>query len=264
MPHQKLSVMKNYLFIIALLFLFSNCSTSDPEAAKAEALKSINSFYDAMTDFDYDLVRTYCTDNFYLIDDGKIYQNIDEFIAMLKTYEGADIKVSLEVKRANMDVKSGLIALEFVADISMGKDKMKVVAIESYVLKKDAGKWLIDFVHSTPLTESDNKKVAAKYHELKADDVNAILCEDFIGRNEKSRHTWTRDNHIKFLSNDVYKKDSIFHQIVEGDWVATRFVRTIDWKGERVQFEGMHFKRFENGKIAEVWEYGDTKQTVIK
>ena len=148
--------MKNYLFIIALLFLFSNCSTSDPEAAKAEALKSINSFYDAMTDFDYDLGRTYCTNNFYLIDDGKIYQNIDEFITMLKTYEGADIKVSLEVEKADMDAKSGLIILKFVADISMGKDKMKVVAIENYVLKKEAGKWLIDFVHSTPLTDTKN------------------------------------------------------------------------------------------------------------
>lgn len=149
--------MKNYLFIIALLFLFSNCSTSDPETAKAEALKSINSFYDAMTDFDYDLVRTYCTDNFYFIDDGQIHQNIDEFIAMLKTYEGADIKVSLEVKRANMGIKSGLITLEFVADILMGKDKMKVVAIENYVLKKEAGKWLIGFIHSAYLT--DTKKL---------------------------------------------------------------------------------------------------------
>ena len=142
--------MKNYLFIIGLLFLFSNCSTLDPEAEKAEALKSINGFYDAMTDFDYDLVRTYCTDNFYVIDDGKIYQNLDEFIAMVKTYEGAEIKVSLEVEKADMDIKSGLIVLEFVADILMDNDKIKVVAIESYVLKKQEGKWLIDFAHSTP------------------------------------------------------------------------------------------------------------------
>ncbi len=148
--------MKNYLFIIALLFLFSNCLTPDPEVDKAEAMKAIKGFYSAMTDFDYDLMRTYCTDNFYIIDDGKIYQNMDEFIALVKTYEGAEIKVSLEVEKANMGIKSGLITLEFVADILMDKDKMKVVAIESYVLKKEAGKWLIDFVQSTPLPRNDN------------------------------------------------------------------------------------------------------------
>jgi predicted ester cyclase len=27
-----------------------------------------------------------------------------------------------------------------------------------------------------------------------------------------------------------------------------------------VTFEMMHFKRFENGRIAEIWEYGDTQQ----
>ena len=34
-----------------------------------------------------------------------------------------------------------------------------------------------------------NLEVAAKYHELKAENVKDILTEDFIGRNEKSRHT---------------------------------------------------------------------------
>jgi predicted ester cyclase len=54
--------------------------------------------------------------------------------------------------------------------------------------------------------------------------------------------------------------DSIFYHIAEGDWVATRFVRTAEYQGDTVKFEAMHFKRFENGKIAEIWEYGDSKQ----
>ncbi|MGW8317156.1 MAG: ester cyclase [Bacteroidales bacterium] len=105
-----------------------------------------------------------------------------------------------------------------------------------------------------------NKKVATIYHELKAENVDDILTEDFIGRNEKSRHTWNREDHRNYLSNGNYKKDVILSQVAEGDWVATRFERTMDWNGERISVEAMQFKRFEDGKIAELWEYADTGQ----
>ena len=105
-----------------------------------------------------------------------------------------------------------------------------------------------------------NQKVSTIYHELKAENIDAILTEDFIGRNEKGRHTWNREDHRKYLSNGNYKKDIILEQVAEGDWVATRFERTMDWNGKRVSVEVMQFKRFENGKIAEIWEYADPGQ----
>ncbi|GEM_PF-2464579 len=107
-----------------------------------------------------------------------------------------------------------------------------------------------------------NKEIAAKYHELNPANIDAILTANFIGRNEKSRHTWNRENHRQYLTNGRYKVDSIFYQIAEGDWVATRFFRRMEWQGDTVTFEGMHFKRFENGKIAEIWEYGDSGQVI--
>ena len=105
-----------------------------------------------------------------------------------------------------------------------------------------------------------NKKIAVKYHQLNPDDIDVILSDNFIGRHEKSLFTWNRENHRQYLTNGIYKEDSIFHQIAEGDWVATRFFRKIEWNGDTVKVEAMHFKRFENGKIAEIWEYGDSKQ----
>jgi predicted SnoaL-like aldol condensation-catalyzing enzyme len=105
-----------------------------------------------------------------------------------------------------------------------------------------------------------NKEIAVKYHNLNPDDIEAILSDNFIGRNEKNRFTWNRENHREYLTNGIYKEDSIFYQIAEGDWVATRFFRKGEWKGDTVKYEMMHFKRFENGKIAEIWEYGDTRQ----
>jgi hypothetical protein len=105
-----------------------------------------------------------------------------------------------------------------------------------------------------------NKEIAVKYHNLNPDDIEAILSDKFIGRNEKSRFTWNRENHREYLTNGIYKEDSIFYQIAEGNWVATRFFRKVEWKGDTLKYEMMHFKRFENGKIAEIWEYGDTRQ----
>ncbi len=105
-----------------------------------------------------------------------------------------------------------------------------------------------------------NKKVSVIYHELKAENIDDILTEDFTGRNEKGRHTWKREDHRSYLSNGNFKKDTILNQVAEGNWVATRFERTMDWNGERVSGEIMQFKRFENGKIAEIWEYADPGQ----
>jgi hypothetical protein len=105
-----------------------------------------------------------------------------------------------------------------------------------------------------------NKRIATLYHQLNAGDVDIILTEDYIGGDEQRRRSWNREDHRNFLSNGIYKKDSILNQVAEGDWVATRFVRTMDWNGKMVSVEAMQFKRFEKGKISEIWEYADPSQ----
>ena len=101
-----------------------------------------------------------------------------------------------------------------------------------------------------------NKKIAAMYHDLNPDNIDVIFTEDFIGRGENG-HTWNREDHREYLSNGRFKVDSISHQIAEGEWVATMYTRTMEYKGDTISAPIMHFKRFEDGKIAEVWEYYD-------
>jgi ketosteroid isomerase-like protein len=128
---------------------------------------------------------------------------------------------------------------------------------------KANGKWKYNLMTIYRIPDGnaeENKKTSAIYHELNPDNIDKILTEDFIGRNEQDRFTWNRENHRNYLSSGVYKRDSIFQQIAEGNWVATRFIREADYRGKRVKFEAMHFKRFEDGKIAEIWEYGDSQQ----
>ncbi len=100
-----------------------------------------------------------------------------------------------------------------------------------------------------------NKKVAALYHELNPEDIDGILTEDFIGRSNSS--TWNREAHRKNWSNNK-GEDKILHLIAEGDLVAIRFMRTMEWNGKIIKFEMMQLMLFENGKIVEIWENYDS------
>ncbi len=103
----------------------------------------------------------------------------------------------------------------------------------------------------------ENKKIAIIYHERNLEDVDKVLTEDFIGHfylNETNASTWNRANHRKSINNNPSFKDTILVQIAEGEWVATRFIRSGTYEGSFVKVDVMAFKRFENGKIAEIWE----------
>jgi len=101
-----------------------------------------------------------------------------------------------------------------------------------------------------------NKELAALYHDLNPENIDVLFAEDFTGHGE-NEHTWDRESHRDYLSNGRYKVDEITRQVAEGDWVATMFIRTMEYEGDTISVPVMHFKRFENGKIAEVWEYYD-------
>jgi predicted SnoaL-like aldol condensation-catalyzing enzyme len=101
-----------------------------------------------------------------------------------------------------------------------------------------------------------NKQLAVTYHDLDPANIDVLFTEDFIGHGENG-HTWDRESHRRYLSNGKYKVDSINRQVAEGDWVATMFTRTMEYQGDTITVPVMHFKRFKDGKIAEVWEYYD-------
>ncbi len=106
---------------------------------------------------------------------------------------------------------------------------------------------------------AENSKLATMYHDLDPANIDVIFTEDFTGRGENG-HTWDRESHREFLSNGRYKVDEISRQIAEGDLVATMFTRTMEYGGDTVSAPMMHFKRFEDGKIVEVWEYYDYQE----
>ena len=140
--------MKNYVFLIAVFFLFSSFApTSDAD----KAMETLNGFYDAMSDFNYTKIDDYCTSDFSVIDAGKYYENLGEFVDMIRTYEGAKVKIEMDLQHSEFKGKSGLLIVMF--DVDINDEEMHIKAFESYVMKKEGGKWLIHFIHSTPIKE---------------------------------------------------------------------------------------------------------------
>ena len=143
--------MKKIFSLLILLALFCAFTAAPKVSNEEKAMKSIQGFYDAMTAFDYDVIATFCTDDFCAMDGGVYYKNLDGFLTQVKKYEGAKITVGLDLIRSDFDGRHGLVLLKFTADADFQGEKMRITALENYVLEKVKGKWLIEFVHSTPI-----------------------------------------------------------------------------------------------------------------
>jgi ketosteroid isomerase-like protein len=109
------------------------------------------------------------------------------------------------------------------------------------------------------MSAEDNKKVSARYLDYDPSRMDEILTPGFIGRHARNKHTWDLESHKKFWT-DLTAKVTIHSQTAEGDFVATRFTTALTYNGKQLDLEGMNLMRFENGKIAELWEYADQKK----
>jgi hypothetical protein len=101
------------------------------------------------------------------------------------------------------------------------------------------------------------KKLSTLYHERNLEDVDKLLSDDFVGSyyfQGPNPGTWNKENHKNAITNNPNVKDSILIQIVEGDWVAERYIRSFINEDTIMKVEVMQFKQFKNGKFISSWE----------
>lgn len=104
------------------------------------------------------------------------------------------------------------------------------------------------------MSTEQNEQVFRRYHDLKPEEMDAIITKDFIGRGPKGS-AWMLEMHKKDREKHRGSaRDTIHEQVAEGDLVATRFTREGMREGKRVKASTMSVKGFEGGKIAEIWE----------
>src|SRR5665647_895907 len=88
--------MRNLLLLASLLFIIAGCAKPDPEAEKANAEAAIKGFYAAIENFDYEAMRTLCTEDFHAIEDGYVFNDLDEWMAGFKSFEGSKGKIKID------------------------------------------------------------------------------------------------------------------------------------------------------------------------
>ncbi len=130
----------------------------------------------------------------------------------------------------------------------------------TYILEKQDGKWKLALLSTIYTGGYDNMQrnlaISDTYHQLDPDEVNNIFVESFSGHDEIGG-SWDRVSHKNFLtSNKGNMSDSIIFQMANGNVVATMFQRKGKINGRQLTGEAIMLKRFEDGKITQLWEHG--------
>ena len=165
--------MKNLFLLFGLMAMLTACHHADPAQETAAVETTLNDFYAAMEDFDYDAVRALCTTDFSLYETGFDHQDLDGFIESVKSMEGAAFNVVIDIKSTEVAGNMAFSVVNFNAGIAMGNAKMNIEAYETYVFKKVNNKWLMHYCHSTHLPDKDDKHLAS-LHLLKVPEDKSI------------------------------------------------------------------------------------------
>ena len=165
--------MKNLFLILGMLVILTACQTVDPAQEKAAVETTLNDFFNAMEDFNYDAMRALCTTDFSLYETGFDHTDLDGLIASVKSMEGANLNITLDIDKTEVVGNMALVLLQFKAAIENGGTTMNIDANENYVLKKENGKWLMYYCHSTHLPDKSDKHLAS-LHLLKVPDAESV------------------------------------------------------------------------------------------
>ena len=104
------------------------------------------------------------------------------------------------------------------------------------------------------MSTEQNKQTSRRYPDHNPEEMDDFITQDFVGHGPKG-FCWTLERHKKNWKEHREKiRDTIHEQIAEGDLVATRFTRQGEHNGKHFKLGFMSFKRFKDGKSAEIWE----------
>ena len=139
------------------------------------------------------------------------------------------------------------------------KKERKFTNVQVAFFEKVNGNWKFSYDSYIPKpTVNKNKELSDLYHKRNLEDVDLLLDDNFVGSfynpNEPEIKLWYKEGHKKSIARNPDVKDSVINQVVEGNWVAERFIRSFESDGKVNKAEMMQFKQFRNGKIIKSYE----------
>jgi len=136
--------------LLLLLLASAGCQLKeDPQTELAKIDKVFQSYFDAISKYDYQAMRQACTSDYVLFEDGTVW-TVEDHINFLKPYEG-----KARITYSFMDVKKSLegsVAWRThrnVADATIEGQPVHFEWLESVIFKRQNGDWKMAFLHST-------------------------------------------------------------------------------------------------------------------
>ncbi|HYJ82535.1 MAG TPA: DUF4440 domain-containing protein [Allosphingosinicella sp.] len=149
--------MKRFAICLAAFLLASPVSVAaakrscSSDSAKQEVAGTIRSFFAALAADDEEAVRRLTTPGFYAFDVGKRYSGPELSKAVADAHRsGRTIEWNIGPVDARVDCAYAFAAWENVGAAGTAPNLQPRTWLESALLVRRDGRWLIDFLHSTP------------------------------------------------------------------------------------------------------------------
>lgn len=152
--------MKILIYYFILLFIFASCQTkkdnvSISESDEDKVEETLKSFFNHISNYNYEGIRAVTSDDFILIENGPIW-NTEKFISFIKQFE-ADATFSYEFSDMQTTVAGSTAWMVYKNNGTMdrGNQQRHFDWTESAVFTKESDQWEIKLLHST-MNEPDS------------------------------------------------------------------------------------------------------------
>jgi len=140
--------MKKIALFVLLSTQFSFAQTSE----KAEVQQVITRFFDALSVANTPLMKAEVSDDFMLLENGEIW-TIDTLANKISRPkpEGYLRQNSFDFLSTKIDKNRAYVYYKNKAEISSKTRNATIKWLESAILRKEKGRWRMEFMHSTPM-----------------------------------------------------------------------------------------------------------------
>ncbi|MCX2480513.1 nuclear transport factor 2 family protein [Pedobacter sp. MC2016-15] len=151
--------MRRFLFFV-LILIASLKAAAQTQQEQQRIQAPLLRFFDAMAAIQPEALRAEVTPDFYLLENGKIW-NTDSLTNSMNRYKGLELKRvnKLDFLKTEQIGNTSLVSYHNTAELNYKGKQFTIRWLESAVLLKDKGNWKIRFLHSTEL-----KPVAESVH----------------------------------------------------------------------------------------------------
>jgi len=155
--------MKNLItFLLLTTILSISCTDKSPKVDPATEIASVQnvltSYFNAISEKNWDNLKAVSTDDFVLFESGKIWNN-DSLIALASTFPEST-KILYKLENLKTEVCDSLACMYYndFGNILTDTTEMKIHWIESATFKKTGNSWKISFLHSTMAGQPEMSK----------------------------------------------------------------------------------------------------------